>query len=142
MVGLQQRPEVDPSFVGDLIVLPQPPVGGGFLFGLGQITRLGDPVDGRIGEDDGEDPVATGFQEIRQFADVVLLLGKEKEDQQLGQGFFQVVLQAVGPAALLLCVFVLHWCFRLFCRVHRNLFLTISRRKHGCNCFSKNKIFD
>ena len=61
MVGLQQRPEVGPSFVGDLIVLPQPPVGGGFLFGLSQIARLGDPVVGRLGEDDGEDPVAAGF---------------------------------------------------------------------------------
>ena len=103
-----------PSFLGDLIVLSQPPVRGGFLFCLLQVARLGDAVNGRIGEDDGQNTVAASFQQGGEFPDVVFLLGEEEEDQKFGEGFFQVVFQAVGFAFSLVEIFLFQWSSRLF----------------------------
>lgn len=88
MVSGQHLPQMGPARLGDGVVLPQPPVGGGLFFALFQVAGGGDPVNGGIRKDDTQGTVAAGLQKRGELPDVVLLFPKEKEDEELREGLF------------------------------------------------------
>lgn len=88
MVSGQHLPQMGPARLGDGVVLPQPPVGGGLFFALLQVPGGGDPVNGGIGKDDTQGTVAAGLQKRGELSDVVLLFPKEEENEKLREGLF------------------------------------------------------
>ena len=85
--------EIHPPGIGDPVILPPPAVGGGALAALGQIAGLFQPVDGAVGEHDGQGAAAFFADCVGQFADIAVLDGQQMQYQHLSQRFFQIFFQ-------------------------------------------------